>query len=235
MKSLIYSFLGITLFLSVFAAPAFAAQTPNCEQIYGGGLTCEQNEPITINKQVQNPVNQEYVDSLPPDAVAFQPGQTIRFKLTVANTGNSNVNNITLNDIFPVYVDYAKGSGKYDAKTRTFSFTIDSLEKKSTKVFFAEAKVVSADKLPNNPQINCVINQARVESNRKTSQDNVKVCVSKTTTAAAPATAPTTSKGGLPIYPPTQSKSTPETGPEALALFGLAPIAGLGFWLRKKA
>ncbi len=213
-------------------APTFAAQTPNCEQIFGGGITCEQNEPITVNKQIQNPANQQYVDSLPPDAPAFKPGETVRFKLTVANTGNNSVSNIAVSDILPVYLDYAKGSGKYDAKTRTFSFTIDELAGKSNKVYFVEAKVSSADKLPNSPQISCVINQARVVANRKTSQDNVKACVTKATT---PATISVTSKGGLPIYPPTQSKSTPETGPEALALIGLAPLGALGFYLRSKA
>jgi uncharacterized repeat protein (TIGR01451 family) len=235
MKLALSSIFAASLSLFVLATPALAAQTPNCEQIYGGGITCEQNDPITINKQIQNPENQEYVDSLPPEAAAFKPGQTIRFKLTVSNVGNNAVSNIAVRDIFPVYLEYAKGSGTYDAKTRTFSFTIDSLEKQSNKVYFVEAKVAAADKLPNSPQISCVINQARVEANRKVSQDNVKACVSRTDATAQAQNKPTTSKGGLPIYPPTQSKSTPETGPEALALIGLAPLGALGFYLRKKA
>jgi hypothetical protein len=48
-----------------------------------------------------------------------------------------------------------------------------------------------------------------------------------------PTNAPTT-KGGLPVYKPTQTTQTPETGPEAYALISLVPAAALGFYLRSK-
>lgn len=47
-------------------------------------------------------------------------------------------------------------------------------------------------------------------------------------------TNPPTTKGGLPVHSPTQAKTTPPTGPEALTLIGLIPVAGMGIYLRRK-
>ena len=47
-------------------------------------------------------------------------------------------------------------------------------------------------------------------------------------------TTPTQSKGGLPIQPKTDVKTTPATGPEALSLLGFIPMAAAGFYLRNK-
>lgn len=40
--------------------------------------------------------------------------------------------------------------------------------------------------------------------------------------------------GGQQVYPPSQTKTTPNTGPEDWVLPTLFLIGGLGFWLRKK-
>jgi len=62
---------------------------------------------------------------------------------------------------------------------------------------------------------------------------NVTPTNSQPTPTPRPTNAPTT-KGGLKVFPPTQTKTTPKTGPEALSLISLIPTAGLGFWLRRK-
>jgi len=41
-------------------------------------------------------------------------------------------------------------------------------------------------------------------------------------------------KGGLPVHAPSQTKTTPATGPEAWSLISLLPMAGAGIWLRKR-
>jgi hypothetical protein len=46
---------------------------------------------------------------------------------------------------------------------------------------------------------------------------------------------PQQTKGGQRIYPATQSKTTPSTGPEEWALPALFLIGIMGFWLRNKA
>jgi len=45
---------------------------------------------------------------------------------------------------------------------------------------------------------------------------------------------PKQTKGGLPIHPKPDAKTTPATGPEAIALISLIPIAIAGFYLRHK-
>jgi len=49
-----------------------------------------------------------------------------------------------------------------------------------------------------------------------------------------PKNPPQQTKGGQPIYPRAQSKTTPNTGPADWSLPALLLIGGLGFWLRKK-
>lgn len=246
MKYTIFTLL-ITIFSLTFASPALAAQTANCAPIYGGSNSCIQTDPLVINKQVQNPDTDAYVDNLTTNDPTYAPGDIVRFKITVSNTGNGSVRQLTLKDIFPAQIDYSKGAGTYDQKTRTLSFTIDELKSKENKVYFVEGKIASADKLPNNEETSCVINQGEVSEGDRISRDNARVCIATGTTATAPVateapakTTPTptraaATKGGTTIYPPTDTKRTPDTGPEALALIGLAPLGALGFYLRNKA
>jgi uncharacterized repeat protein (TIGR01451 family) len=235
-------------FFSVVVSPAFASDTPNCQQIYGGGSSCNQTPPIVINKQVQNSQSKAYVDSLTPDDPQYTAGQTVPFKITITNTGTAAVNFLTITDFFPPYIDYSKGQGKYDAKNRSLQFMVDQLKSNESKVFVIDGKVAAYAALPDSQSARCVINRIQATANGNVSEDNTLVCLGKQ--AAAPITTPTTepttepaiaantntvTKGGLPIYPPSQTKSTPSTGPEAWALFALAPISGLGFFLRRKA
>ena len=46
---------------------------------------------------------------------------------------------------------------------------------------------------------------------------------------------PTQTKGGQTIYPVSQSKTTPSTGPETWAIVALIPLGGIGMLLRNKA
>lgn len=46
--------------------------------------------------------------------------------------------------------------------------------------------------------------------------------------------APAMTKGGLPVHEPTQTRTTPATGPEMWALVSLVPMAGAGLWLKRR-
>jgi uncharacterized repeat protein (TIGR01451 family) len=230
---------GLFILFSLFAFLAlphvsYAASAPNCTPLYGGGQSCEQFDPIFINKTVQNPQTKGYVENLSPTDPQYTPGQTIVFKLTITNTGTSTVSKITATDILPPYITFSKGQGTYDEGTKTLRFTIDQLKANETKVFFIEGKVVERDALPDAQQSRCVINQATATANNKTSQDNALICLAKDPLTGSTSQIQTT-KGGLVIHPPAQSKTTPSTGPEALAIAALLPLGGLGFFLRFKA
>ena len=232
-----YALFILVFVLSSFVVPqsSFAATSaPNCTPLYGGGQSCAQNDPILINKQVQNPQTKAYVDNLSATDPQYGPGQTVLFKIMINNNSKNTVSNITASDIFPSYIDYFKGSGSYDVNTRALTFAVGQLKGNETKVFYVEGHVVNKDALPQSQQARCVINQALVVANNKTSQDNSLICL---TTDENPTTTTNqnVTSGGLVIHPPSQVKTTPGTGPEAFAIFGLLPLGGLGFFLRSKA
>lgn len=233
------------------ASPAMAAQTPNCAQIYGGANSCIQTDPLVINNQVQNPDTNEYTDNLTTNDPSYNAGDTVLFKITVSNNGNTALKQVAVKNVLPQYVDFSKGQGNYNKASRTLSFTIDELKSKENKVYFIEGKVVAENNLPDKQRLICVINQAEISEGNRVSRDNARVCIANanaaetapvaaTPTKAANRPTPTptkaaATKGGTKIYPPTEKKATPETGPEAFALIGLAPLGGLGLWLKRRA
>lgn len=241
MKYSIVTLLAITAIFLAFPASISAATTPNCTPIYGGGESCIQTEPITVNLQVKNPDTDQYVDNLSTTQGLFEPGEAVSFRMQVTNTGDRVVSNLTVTDALPQYIDFVRGDGNFDRNTRNFRFTIDELGSEENRVYFLEGRIANRNSLPNTNQPTCIYNQVAVSFGNNTSQDNSRLCIAANgTTPAANETTPTptrapATKGGTTIYPPTQSKTTPETGPQALALFGLIPLGGLGWWLKRKA
>lgn len=292
MKKTISYIAGIVSLL-LLAGIAEGAATADCQPIYGGAGACEQNSAVTINKQVKNPETNAFVENLTINNPQYQPGETIIFKIMITNTSGGTIEKFDVYDFFPQYIDYVKGDGKYDQAKKILAITVDQLKSKETKTFMIEARAADKEKLPDDPQSRCVINQVSVKANNRTSQDNTLVCIAKDGTGttfetkgdAAPTAAPkaavapkttatpaptrkpqptavptqkaqatpaptrkpqptaapkqndqpTTTKGGLPIYEPEQTTTTPDTGPEAIALPGLASLLGLGFYMRSKA
>lgn len=156
----------------------------------------------------------------------FGVNQTVTFKITVKNTSNSKLTNLTLTDTLPDYVDFVSGVGSFDSKTKVLTIKLDKLDAGEARDFFVQAKV--KDVLPKDQNVTCVVNQAMVTVGDKKSQDNAGFCIEKVVN-------PTVTKGGLKVFPPTTVEKTPETGPEAIALFGLIPSALGGLFLRRKS
>ena len=232
-KLYLFSFL-----LAVFLAGGshVSAQTQQCQPIYGGGESCAQAEELRINKSVKNPQDGKYVNSLSVNDPKYAASQSISFRIEVQNISKKALSKITLRDILPQYVVYVSGTGNFDAKNKTLTFTVDKLNPNETKVFFVEGKTVNRDSYPKDQGTVCVVNQAIATFDKKSSQDNSQFCIQKDAVPLqeqAPAD-PSQSKGGLPVYPPSTTTTTPPTGPEALALFGLLPAGALGIWLRRK-
>lgn len=234
-KVLLVTFFFVSL--SVAIPPYASAQakvTPGCQPIYGGGQTCLQSEDFSVNLQIKHPGTGGYVDNLTTADPTFAPAQQINYKITVTNNVTRDLSNINMTIVFPQLVEYVSGTGKFDAKTRKLTFPIETLKSKESKVFFVTGKTAPKEKFSRS--ITCTFTQAIGTFEKKTSQDNGQFCVSLNKTTVAGATAqPNTTKGGLAVYPPSQTKTTPQTGPEVLALIGLLPAGAVGFWLRRKA
>src|SRR4030042_6518487 len=216
MKSFIFSLFAVATLYLVSALSVKA--DVSCQPIYGGGETCIQVGPVTINKTVKNPKTNAFVDNLGVNDPKYSPSSTVTFNLTVTNTGGSNISKTTVKDIFPQFTDFVSGSGSFDANTKTLSFDIKDLKAGESRTFTVQGKTATTDQLPSSQGITCVVNQATATSdNGQQSSDNSQFCIEKPVLGVT--------KGGLKVAPAPSMAVTPPTGPEMLPLIGLVPSA----------
>lgn len=220
----------IVFFNLQFSKIAFA--NTSCQPIYGGGQSCITSNNIVINKKVLNPETNKFVDNLGINDPKYHPGFITTFQISITNSGNSTISKISVKDIFPQYVTFSSGPGKFDDKTKTLSFSVENLKSDETKTFVIMGRIADMDKISiNQGSVVCVVNQANATSdNNNFSQDNAQFCIEKTSVTAFP-----TTKGGFPVLPPSKIKTTPATGPNDFALIGLAITGIAGYILRKKS
>ena len=196
----------------------------SCQPIYGGGQTCITTGAISVSKKVQNPQTGQFVDNLSSNDPHFGPGDTITFKIFLTNTGGSTIAQTKVIDTLPSFVSFVSGPGTFDPNTRNLTFTVDNLNTGETRdVGTIQVQVIDAKGLPDG--VTCEPNSASATTNTgQMSQTTSVFCIQKTVTT----------KGGLPVFPPSQVTTTPPTGPELIPLISLLPGGALGFLLRKK-
>lgn len=224
LSAIILSFL-IAAGYTAFNHFAFA----QCVALYGGGQACPQGVNIAINKTVQNPQTNAFVDNLGVNDAKFSAEQAVTFQLVVTNTGNASIPRVVVQDIFPQFVNFISGPGNFDPNTKTLSFDVISLNVGESRTFSLQGKVVAESQLPQNSGVTCVTNQAVTTTNDgKSSSDNAQLCIERKVLGGVP------SKGAV-IVPPTAPQVIPATGIE-IALLPLFLSVGIaGFLLRKKA
>lgn len=245
MKKLLPIVIAGALYM-VTASQAVAAgdTATNCQPIYGGGQTCVQVGNIVLDKKVQNPSSNVYVDHLGVNDPKYSPDGTVSFKIVVKNTGSETLSKVTVKDTLPQYVSFVSGPGNYDSKNNVLNFELSDLKANESREYTIVGKIASVGNLPKDQGITCVVNQAQATANDQSATDNSQFCVQKQVLGSTPTTqtttststsVPTTTKGGLKIFPAPSVTTTPSTGPELLALAGLLPTGALGFFIRKKA
>ena len=84
-----------------------------------------------------------------------------RVGAVVTNTGNATLYNITVQDIFPQYVDFNSGSGNYDANTKTLTFTIGTLGSGQSQTFNLFANIVSTIPSSTTASFSCKLDPTR--------------------------------------------------------------------------
>ena len=152
----------------------------------------------------------------------------VNFKITVTNTGNTAISQVDIKDIFPQFIIFAAGAGNFDQNSKTFSFSALNLNPSEQRTFVVTGKVVPNNQLPNDKGIVCVVNQVTAANGNQQSQDNAEFCIQKQVEQV-------TTKGGLKVFPPSTTTTTPSTGPEMLSLLALIPSGLMGLFLRKKS
>lgn len=226
----------LVLSLSIVAFMAFAgiAQAAsgtygdnNCQPVYGGGETCIITSKFILDKKVLHPTRSKggadiFVDNLTLNDPRFSPTQNVKFQLSVTNTGDSTINELTLSDTLPSYIDFVSAPSGFSANGKVITYQVRDLKADETRRFEIVGKI--SGKLPQGQNAVCVVNQASLETGNDKSTDNSQLCIEKTP-----------SKGGLPIMPAPKMSQTPSTGPEMLPLFGLIPAAAAGLLLRKRS
>lgn len=191
---------------------------PSCHPIYGGGENCTQTDSIEINKTVQNPKDSKFVENLGSNDPKYSPGQNIQFQITIKNTSGNKINNITIKDSLPRYVncDFS-GIGLCDNTTRIITINIDTLNRNEAHTMIIKGKIATLEKMQNEPETFCLINQAKVTQDKQVTQDNAQFCIQNNPEPTPIPTQPSATKGGKQVFPASTTKTTPKTGPEALS------------------
>ena len=238
---LLLSFFGACYLFFGASANAQTTPSPTCQPLYGGGAYNCSSKNLSVDKTVQDPQSGVFVQNLGVNDAHYSPESTVTFRVLVKNTSNQALKNITIKDTLPKYLTYTSGEGKYDNTTKTLTITLASLDGGKSKSYDIKAKVAKIQDLPQDQSVSCLTNQTNVKTGDQSASDNVSFCLQRQATVGTSNITyptPTVTKGGQVVYPVTTNQTitrTPPTGPEALALFALAPLAGLGQFLRRKA
>lgn len=217
--------LFLTVALSLAVAGSVNAQ---CEGLYGGG-DCPTSSNFSLDKKVEMPgKGGSFVDNLSINDSRYAAGQTVRFQITVRNTGSQNIPTLTVVDTLPQYVSYVTGGGKFDSSNKTITFEVNNLGAGKTQTFVITAKVVEESLLPSGEGTVCVVNHAAGTDNTgATNSDSAQLCIERKVLGA---------KGGPQVFSaPKGIKTTPSTGAESLSLLALIPAASAGIYLRRKS
>lgn len=231
-KCLVFCSLFAATALTFFATPVSA--DVSCQPIYGGGSPCVQTGNVSIDKKLTHPKTNSLVDNIGVNDDKFGPESVVTFQIAVTNTGSAKISRVQVRDIFPQFVDFAAGVGNFDGGSKVLSFDVNDLNPSETRTFNIVGKIAKAENLPINQGTVCVVNQATakdVTNSGNPSTDTTQLCIQK---ELAPTTI-TETKGGIKVFPPQKTFTSPATGPEMLPLIGLIPTGLLGAFLRRKA
>lgn len=250
--------LSLASLLSMALTPqqAHAQQVPACLNLYNGGISCSQSDLFDVEKTVQNPKDGTFVQILEPNQTRIQPGNTMIFRIVITNTSEKTLENIQITDQFSDTLRFTTSQkGTFNESDNRLTYTIDSLPKGESETFDLQATIKPESELPSVTGPLCAINVVSATQAKESESANVQFCIEKQT-GAVPGTKgsssfPTsgdatgtedqvtqdtnTTKGGQTVYTPPTSGKTPDTGPELLAVIGLLPALGAGFYLRRKS
>lgn len=202
----------------LFTAPVVLADYGQYGQ-YGQPVPAQ---TILIDKMVGKPttptkggvINVEYVDNLNPSDPRFKPGAEVMFKLKVKNTSTIAINDVTVKDFIPAYMEPIEGPGTFDASTRVITFNAGSFNPNEEKTYYIKMQLYTQNKMPADKGLFCLTNKSQVYNSYASDDDSAQFCVEKQVVGV---------------------KTAPAAGPEAgiLLLGANALIAGIGYGINK--
>jgi len=178
MKSKILFFIAV-LVIGYWILDIPSALADGCTNQYGATVECPSTN-IVINKKVRFPTNvQLFVENLTSSDPAYSPKDEVEYDVAVTNTSNVNFPTVTVIDIFPQYMTFLSGPGRYEAAHNTLTYEISDLKAGTTVHNRMLVKVKDASVFPANQDITCdIINTATATGpGGQSDQDTSALCV----------------------------------------------------------
>lgn len=170
-KLLLASLITLTVALT-FPGNASADFNPSCPTVYGANCPSGQ---LFLNKQVRNPQTGELVESLSPNGHNFLPGQEVSFRIEVKNTGQSDLDNVRVQDKLPDTLDFISGPGNFNKHNRIIEWYINKLRPGESRLFDVKGKVVFNKEIK--VSITCSLNVATAQKDQQVAQDSSSFCI----------------------------------------------------------
>ena len=190
---------------------------------YGPYQGPEPSLSIMIDKMVGTPITTkggtddvEFVDNLSPSDTRFLPGEEVLFKLKVKNTSEAKLNDVTVVDFLPDFVEPVEGPGTFSDETREITVEAGYFEVDEEKEFILKVRVLVQDELPEDEALICLVNNSQAFNENVSDEDTSQFCVEKEVLGVT---------------------EVPSAGPElgALLLSGQVTMLGLGILLKRKS
>jgi uncharacterized repeat protein (TIGR01451 family) len=140
---------------------------------YGQYGEVEVSKDISVDKKVKHPQLTTkggeivWVDNLFVSDYKFSPQEEVEFKITITNTGQTDLDNVDFKDYLPDYLEYLEGD--FDV--------IFSLKAGESRDFYLKARVLASEKLPHG--VYCLVNTARAAFDGQADEDTAQICLEK--------------------------------------------------------
>ncbi len=167
--------LSVLASLALLAFPARQAFADMCTTQYGGETTCQPSD-LTINKQVRNPGNSNFVENLSSTDPTFSPGSDVLYRLIIKNSSGETFNPVNVKDVLPSFLTFVSGPGTYDSGTNTLTFQLNEVYAGETRTVDIMARVVNSSSF-NGKSFVCVNNYAEVRALNRFDSDTAQVCL----------------------------------------------------------
>lgn len=171
MKKLFGAFVFLTVLFLILSSNTYA----NYGQ-YGGETP---SYGILIDKMVAKPDTDQYVDNLSVSDPRFSPSQDVWFKVRVKNTSNKNLTNVEVRDYIPSHLEPLEGPGTWNSDTRIITWNAGDFNVDEEKTYFLKMRVLSANNLPADKGLFCVVNRADARNENTYDDDTSQLCIEK--------------------------------------------------------
>lgn len=233
----------VILLIGIFFSFAKTAKAESCNPIYNAGPACITIGGLILDAKVMNPRTNQMVNNLTINDSKYAPGALVTFQIIVSNSTNLTIPETEITNGFPPYVDYSKGEGNFDPRTRILTFRVHNLEPRQPQIFTVVGKIADPEKLPAGNNITCVTNQAvGIVLDPASAKDTSRFCIEKRAVSAITPSSVTSIRETdsvepeFPVFIPSkQISKTPSTGLEILTSLGLIATGFLGHILRQRA